>query len=59
MRLAPALLLLGLLVLAPLALADPPTPALGACTESHPPCAWDQLACVWYGTTKACVPDVS
>ncbi|MEA3200013.1 MAG: hypothetical protein QOE90_1441 [Thermoplasmata archaeon] len=33
---------------------------VGVCTENHPPCAWDELACVYSGSNKiVCVPDIS
>jgi hypothetical protein len=33
--------------------------AIGVCIENHPPCAWDELLCVYDATTKVCVPDIS
>ena len=38
---------------------DPP---VGACTENHAPCAWDELACAYAKARpdeRACVPDIS
>lgn len=34
-------------------------PGAGVCIENHPPCEWDQLACVYDSTLKVCVPDIS
>gem|GEM_PF-3697306 len=34
--------------------------AIGVCIENHPPCEWDQLACVYDAAGSiACVPDIS